>query len=95
MNNKEFIAELAQRCGYTQEKTQNLVNILVETMASNFDEGEAVSIPSFGTFEIKKRLERILVNPSTGKRMMVPPKLVLNFRPTPLVKEQLKKGVNS
>lgn len=64
-------------------------------MASNFDEGEAVSIPSFGTFEIKKRLERILVNPSTGKRMMVPPKLVLNFRPTPLVKEQLKKGGNS
>ena len=95
MNNKEFIAELAQRCGYTQEKTQNLVNILVEAMASNFDEGEAVSIPSFGTFEIKKRLERILVNPSTGKRMMVPPKLVLNFRPTPLVKEQLKRGGNS
>jgi len=23
MNNKEFIAELAQRCGYTQEKTQS------------------------------------------------------------------------
>lgn len=92
MNNKEFITELSQRCGYTQEMTQNIVRTLVDAVADKFDEGEEVSIPSFGTFEIKKRLERILVNPSTGKRMMVPPKLVLNFRPVQAVKEELKKG---
>lgn len=92
MNNKEFITELSQRCGYTQEMTQNIVRTLVEAIADKFDEGEEVNIPSFGTFEIKKRLERILVNPSTGKRMMVPPKLVLNFRPVQAVKEELKKG---
>ena len=93
MNNKEFIAELAQRCGYTQENTQTYVRTLLESMALKFDKGEEVAIPTFGTFEIKKRVERILVNPSTGKRMMVPPKLVLNFRPIASVKEKLKKGV--
>lgn len=92
MNNKEFIAELARRCGYTQEQTQGFVRTLVEAMATHFDESDAVAIPSFGTFEVKKRMERILVNPSTGNKMMIPPKLVLNFRPMPSVKEQLKKG---
>jgi len=51
-----------------------------------------VSLPNFGTFEVKKRMERVIVNPSTKQRMLVPPKLVLNFRPVTSIKEILKKG---
>ena len=51
-----------------------------------------MQIPGFGTFEVKKRLERILVNPGTGQRMLVPPKLVLGFKPIAAIKESLKKG---
>ena len=57
-----------------------------------FDNGESVSVAGFGSFEVKKRLERIMVNPSTGQRMIVPPKLVLNFKPAASIKEELKKG---
>ena len=60
MNNKDFIAELSQRSGYSQDNTQRLV--------------------------------RIVVNPSTGQKMMVPPKLVLVFKPLAEVKQRLKKG---
>ena len=79
----------------TQEQTQNYVRTLVEEMTNILGEGESIAIPSFGTFEVKKRTERILTNPSTGKKMLVPPKLVLSFRPMPSVKEQLKKGGDS
>ena len=65
MNNKEFIAALSQRSGYTQTDTQRLVNSLIDEMANCFGEGEVVSIPSFGSFEVKKRLERVVVNPSS------------------------------
>ena len=92
MNNKDFITELAQRTGYTQDNTQKLVRCVIETMASYFDEGDNVSIPDLGTFELKNRMERIVVNPATGQRMMVPPKLVLNFKPDVSMKEMLKKG---
>ena len=61
-------------------------------MASYFDEGDNVSVPDFGTFELKNRMERIVVNPASGQRMMVPPKLVLNFKPDVSMKEMLKKG---
>lgn len=92
MNNKEFIAELSQRSGYSQENTQRLVRTVIEAMASQFDDGENVTVPSFGTFELKKRMERIVVNPASGQRMMVPPKIVLAFKPASAVKEHLKKG---
>ena len=49
-------------------------------------------IPAFGTFEIKKRIERVVNNPSTGLKMLVPPKLILSFKPNASVKERLKKG---
>lgn len=92
LNNKEFISELSLRSGYTQENTQKLVCGVIEALGTSFDAGEDVHIGGFGTFELKKRTERIVVNPSTGQRMMVPPKLVLNFRPVASIKEQLKNG---
>ena len=50
MNNKEFITELAQQTGYTQNVTQTLVRNVIDEMAVCFDEGDVVSIPGFGTF---------------------------------------------
>jgi DNA-binding protein HU-beta/integration host factor subunit alpha len=92
MTNKNFIAELAQRTGYSAEDTQRFVNSIVEAMGDHFQESDNVVIPSFGTFEVKKKLERVMVNPSTGQRMLVPPKLVLNFKPHVSWKERLKSG---
>lgn len=92
MNNKEFVAELAQQTGYTQDDTQKLVRKVIDAMIIEFEDGEVVAIPNFGMFEVKKRMERVVVNPTTKKRQLVPPKLVLGFRPVAAVKEKLKNG---
>lgn len=92
MNNKEYIAELAQRCGYTQDDTQKMMRTLINEMGNVFTNGDSLFVSNFGTFEVKKRLERVMVNPSTGKKMLVPPKLVLTFRPVASIKEKLKNG---
>ena len=92
MNNKEYIAELAQQSGYTQTDTQKMVAAVIEQMGNQFDEGDSVLIPGFGAFEVKKRMERVIVNPGTQQRMLVPPKLVLGFRPVDAIKEKLNKA---
>ena len=92
MNNKEFIAELASRTGFSAKDTQTLVNNIVNAMGDAFQEDNAVLVPNFGVFETKKKMERIMVNPASGQRMLVPPKLVLNFRPNQTLKEKLKGG---
>lgn len=92
MNNKEFIAELAERTGYTAKDTQKLVNNLIDAMGDTFQADNAVLVPNFGVFETKKKMERVIVNPSTGQRMLVPPKLVLGFKPNQTWKEKLKGG---
>ena len=61
-------------------------------MADAFQEDNAVLVPNFGVFETKKKMERVMVNPSTGQRMLVPPKLVLTFKPNQTWKDKLKGG---
>lgn len=67
-----------------------MVNTIIDSMNDCFQKGDVVSIPKFGTFEVKKRLERIVVNPGTKQRMLVPPKLVLGFKPIASLKEKVK-----
>ena len=92
MNNKSFITELARRIGKTIDATQMLTYALVDAMNECFQEGDAVVLNNFGTFEVKKRMERVMVSPTTKKKMLVPPKLVLSFKPATSVKERLKGG---
>lgn len=92
MNNKEFLAELAERTGYAPRDAQRLVSNLIDAMGDAFQEGDAILVPNFGVFETKKKMERVMVNPSTGLRMLVPPKLVLNFKPNISWKERVKNG---
>ena len=72
--------------------TQNLVDELIAVMCDCFQEGDSVQMANFGCFEVKKKLERVMVNPATAQRMLVPPKLVLAFKPNPTWKDQIKKG---
>ena len=92
MNNKEFIAELAERTGYSVKDTQKLAGNLIDAMGDAFQEDNSVLVPYFGVFETKKKMERVIVNPGTGQRMLVPPKLVLGFKPNQTWKDKLKGG---
>jgi DNA-binding protein HU-beta/integration host factor subunit alpha len=59
-------------------------------MSDAFLEGDSVIINNFGTFEVKKKLERIIVNPATGQHMLVPPKLVLGFKQSDSWKTEMR-----
>ena len=39
-------------------------------------------LEGFGSFEVKKKAERISINPASKQRMLVPPKLVLSYKPS-------------
>ena len=90
MNNKEFISELSRRLGYNNKETTQLVSSVLSIMTQELQEGKTIAIQGFGTFEVKKKMERISVNPSTQQRMLIPPKLVLTYKPSITLKEKFK-----
>jgi len=90
VNNKEFIAELARRTKSNAKETQQRMNILVKEITEHLCNEDLISITNFGTFETKKRLERVLVSPTTGQRMLVPPKMVVGFKQSNVLKSKIQ-----
>jgi len=90
LNNKEFTSELAKRLGCTIKETSDQMTSFLSELTQNLQEGNSLSIQGFGTFEVRKKSERISINPTTKQRMLVPPKLVLTYRPSVLLKDKIK-----
>lgn len=90
MNNKEFTSELSRRLGYTTKDTTELISLLIQEITKQLEDGNIIQIQGFGSFEVKKKTERISVNPTTKQRMLVPPKLVLTYKPNIALKEKFK-----
>ncbi|MBQ7947586.1 MAG: HU family DNA-binding protein [Bacteroidaceae bacterium] len=88
MNNKEFISKLAKRCGIAAAEATASVDSFVAVMTERLKENDQLNVSGFGVFEVKMRKERVSVNPKTGQRFLVPPKIVPSFRPSSKLKDK-------
>ncbi|MDE5662487.1 MAG: HU family DNA-binding protein [Muribaculaceae bacterium] len=90
MDNKTLIETIAADSGIEKERVQEMLSAFYSITAECCVAMDTIIIPGFGQFEPKKRKERLTVHPSTGRRLLVPPKLVMNFRPSAVMKSNLK-----
>jgi DNA-binding protein HU-beta len=89
MVNKEFIEHLSRDLRVEPDCASVWVSRIVSAMTDELQKGKSVSIADFGTFEVKKKMERISVIPSTGQRVLVPPKLVVAFKASTSLRERV------
>ena len=90
MNNKELTAELSRRLGYTNKDVERLLGSVVDIISSQLQENKVFTIQGFGNFYVCKKKERVTGNPATKQRFLIPPRLVLLFKPAIPFKEKLK-----
>ncbi|MDR3340493.1 MAG: HU family DNA-binding protein [Candidatus Symbiothrix sp.] len=90
MNATELIAVLAQKLKLSKPEAGKRLDDMVALITAELIESNIISITNFGNFEVKKRNERINVHPETGKRMLIPPKLVVKFKASPSFNKKIK-----
>ena len=90
MTNKELVAELSEKLGWTQVKVSEVLAQTVEQINTQLADNATITIPNFGAFQTRKLAERITVNPQTKQRLLVPPKISVNFKPASVLKEKYK-----
>lgn len=91
MNNKELITELSMRLEWSTQEVTDMLSHFGSVVGSSLVDNNTVYLQGLGHFEVRKKLERISVNPANGKRYLVPPKLTPVFKPGSTVKANLKK----
>jgi DNA-binding protein HU-beta len=90
MNSTDFTTALAKKLDLSRLEAGIRLDDLLSVITTELANGHVISITNFGNFEVKKRNERISVHPVTGKRMLLPPKMVVKFKPSVSFNKKIK-----
>ena len=78
--------------GLSRNESADLVESVLEKISAALVAGEQVKISSFGTFSVRQKNARVGRNPKTGEEAPIPPRRVLTFRPSHLMKDRVSEG---
>ncbi len=70
---------LHNHCGFTNDRSAQPVDSLLEILKKTLESGEDVLISGFGKFCVREKRERRGRNPATGEDLMLPPRKVIVF----------------
>jgi integration host factor subunit beta len=85
----DFINKIAREMDIPKQEAEEGVNLFFQSIKEAILRGEEIEIRGFGSFRFRKRTSRAGRNPRTGEPVRVPPKKVLYFKPSKLLKEML------
>ncbi|NLO71240.1 MAG: HU family DNA-binding protein [Porphyromonadaceae bacterium] len=77
----------------SKSEVQDLTDNFLDCCISQLQDGKSIGFQSFGAFEVIKREERISVHPQSKERSLIPPKLVLNFKQSQILKEKINSNL--
>ena len=76
----DLINAVADANGFPQNKSTEIIEILLELLKTKLAAGEEVLISGFGMFCVKKKRERRGRNPATGEDMTLEARKVVTFK---------------
>jgi DNA-binding protein HU-beta len=86
MNRKDLTNFVSGDMNITKTDANLAVDSVVAGIINGVMEDGKVTIIGLGTFYLLDRSERKIKNPKTGEDIVVPPKTVVKFRPSRLLK---------
>lgn len=75
-----IVESVAKKCGYTKQKSADIVETILEIIKKSLESGDDVLITNFGKFCVKEKKARKGRNPSTDESTMIASKRVVTFR---------------
>jgi integration host factor subunit beta len=83
----DLINRIAKEMDIPKMEAEEGVNLFFQSIKDAILKGEEIEIRGFGSFRFRKRTSRSGRNPRTGAPVKVPPKKILFFKPSKLLKE--------
>ncbi len=75
--------------GLSRSDSAMLVEAVLEELATALETDGAVKISSFGTFALRMKGERTGRNPRTGEEVAIPPRRVVAFRASQVLRQRV------
>ncbi len=91
MTKTELISAVATKTGCTKKDAEIAVSAILSSITDALVSGEKVSLVGFGTFEVRDRKEKQVINPQTKKMMTAPASKAPAFKPGQALKNVVNK----
>lgn len=78
-----------ERVGLSRSESSDLVEMVLEEISNTIADGENVKLSSFGSFVVRSKNERVGRNPKTKVEVPIPPRKVMVFKPSNVLKEKV------
>ena len=79
MNKEDLVQEISKKAKVTQKEAADIINAFMDVVQKSVAKGKKVTLVGFGTFEARKRAERLGRNPQTGAAIKIPEKVAPVF----------------
>jgi integration host factor subunit alpha len=73
----------------SRSESAALVELVLKEITHHLEHGETVKLSSFGSFVVRKKGPRMGRNPRTGEETLIPPRRVMIFKPSAVLKQRL------
>ena len=80
MNKTELIAAMAEKTGFSKKDSEKALAAVIDTIVEEVAKGEKVQLVGFGTFESRKRDERVGCDPRTKEKITIKASTVPAFK---------------
>jgi len=87
---KAYIAKsIHNRLGFTNARSTQLVDCLLEAIKGSLENGEDILITGFGKFCVKEKSKRRGRNPQSGEDLMLDARRVVTFRCSGVLRDKI------
>ena len=85
---------LFEQLGLNKRESKEYIEAFFELISTRLVDGQDVKLSGFGNFEIRSKSGRPGRNPRTGEPVPIPPKRVVTFKASAMLKEQINAGTD-
>jgi len=78
-----------KKVGLSRSESATLVELVLKEITDHLEQGETVKLSSFGSFVVRKKGPRMGRNPKTGRETPIPPRRVMVFKPSAVLRQRL------
>ena len=91
MNKTELINAVAEKADISKKDAEIAITAVFDSISEALIEGEKVQLVGFGSFEVKRRAERLGRNPQTKEAIKIPASKAPVFKPGKALKDAVDK----
>ncbi len=91
LTRSDLAESLNRKVGLSRAESAKLVESILGHISNALLSGDNVKISGFGSFLLRDKGERMGRNPSTGVEVVIPPRRVLTFRASQIMRGEVSK----